>query len=184
MNISEQFASSRRLLLVLKRAVRLRIPFEQAFDHISPVEISYRTGLGRKALARFYDRVQRGEEPLTVLPKVASHMLPPALAAMLIFAEKKGCMESLLNEVCPDIKAPGRSPAVQQLGSIYIMLVHGLTLVLLAAVATVILPKLTWCFVGAEVALGRGLRSWRGRGGDGGRVFGWRSIGQTLALSR
>lgn len=149
MNISDQFASSRRLLLVLKRSVRLRLPFERVFEHIRPCESVYRTGIHHRSLNRFYALVKDGEEPLSALSKIAPHVFPPALAAMLSFAERRGSLGVLLDEICSNIKEPERSSVVQQLGSTYIMLLHGLMLVIFALLATIILPKLAWSFAGA-----------------------------------
>jgi hypothetical protein len=137
-------------LLVLKRAVKLKIPLEQAFDHIAPLEIGYRAGLSRRSLNRFHSLVQAGEEPLSALSNVAPHMMPPALSAMLFFASRKGTLKSLLDDVCPELHESPKSPAVQQLGTIYIMLWHGVMLILLALASAVILPKLIGCFIGTN----------------------------------
>jgi len=146
--MSDLFFSSRRLLLVLKRANRLRIPFEQAFDHIASTEVVYRTGVGSRSLSCFRSRVQAGEDPIQALSDVAPQMMPPSLAAMLSFAERRGNMEPLLNELCPEITVRRGSVITESYWSVYIMLFHGLGLFFLAWVVATILPKLKWAFVG------------------------------------
>jgi len=141
------FVSSRRVLLILKRAMQLRIPLEKAFDHINPAESRLRTGMNTASFLQLQEQLHAGEPIHKVFPAVAPHWLPFSLQALFSYSEKNGQLDVLVNALC----APNPNCSDDNEWSVwnwrcFVMAFHGLCLVFLHNAAVIMIPKLCEAF--------------------------------------
>jgi hypothetical protein len=137
------FVSSRRVLLILKRAMQLRIPLEKAFDHINPAESRLRIGVNTESFLRLREQLRAGEPIHKVFPAVAPHLLSFPLQALFSYSEKNGQLDVLVDALC----APSPDRGDDNEWSVwnwrcFVMALHGLHLVLLYYAAVIMIPKL------------------------------------------
>jgi len=141
------FASSRRILLILKRAMELRIPLEKAFDHINPAESRLRTGMSTASFLRLREQLHAGEPIQKVFPTVAPHWLPFPLQALFSYSEKNGQLDVLVNALCaPNLDGSDDNEWSVWNWRCFVIALHGLHLILLYYAAVIMIPKLFMAF--------------------------------------